>query len=152
MDGQGAKSAADCPYTTDYYPAPLSIICLHEWGANPSTWYRCLSGSSSHPDVLPYKNCPYKTTRSIFLNQGASTQVFAHQGRTRRVREGHPPGTIVIPVVLLCSQPLVCLAASCSSGHTWWRSSAGTLSRGQDYILSRKGAAVGSLSPLPSSR
>lgn len=97
MDGQGAKSAADCPYTTDYYPAPLSIICLHEWGANPSTWYRCLSGSSSHPDVLPYKNCPYKTTRSIFLNQGASTQVFAHQGRTRRVREGHPPGTIVHP-------------------------------------------------------
>lgn len=110
MDGQGAKSAADCPYTTDYYPAPLSIICLHEWGANPSTWYRCLSGSSSHPDVLPYKNCPYKTTRSIFLNQGASTHVFAHQGRTRRVREAHPPGTIISYDCMMAT--IVCFCSS----------------------------------------
>lgn len=93
------------------YPSHLVPLSFREFFAS-----RCVALQ----DVLRHMNAIHTFPQPRRIH----ASIFAHRGRTRRVREAHPPGTILsydcmiativcvflfIPVVLfLCSQPLIC--------------------------------------------
>lgn len=158
-----AGSQVSCGLSLDFKILTRLPRCLHDEVLPIVVWSLSPNGRSPHPDVLPYSvyatlvQCPWHLFFSFEMTLAGLDEKLGFISPGTYVNEVYMLrcgfGVCFIPVVL--SNPsLFCMEkkkASCSSGHAWWRFSAGTLSRGQDYISSRD-VPIDTSSLLPSSR